>query len=214
MKKIKKRMIIYLIVTIILIVTISCFKVNKTSIIGNANDLIVPFVKEGDIFQSEFVIPYNNFNKIGIKFATYLNDNVQGYANITILDIEKEEYIYNEDCNLKEISDNQFFYFELSNQKKSKDKKYLFTIKINELQSDVNLGIYGYKNDDDTIMNSDNYNLGFIYGFKETEKLLYLYILYFWGIILIIESLLNFKTEGVKKSNEINRKTRKHKIKK
>ncbi len=140
--KFKLRYLIYGIIGLVIILISVLLKFNVNTTIGNSNIVAVDFKNDMKIEKS-FTSLYNDLNKIGIKFATYMSKNNQGVMNVRIIDNSNNLEIYNQDIKLKNIVDNEFYYFDFNNQKESKNKEYKIIIKVKEMDDDTNIGIWG-----------------------------------------------------------------------
>lgn len=189
--------VLYVLIGIIL--TLFCLFSEFDSIVqdGNTNILAIAKISEGDSIEKELKVSYNNLDKIGIKFATYRNNEIKGTLNISVLEKDTKESIYNEDIAINELLDNQFYPIEIPEQKNSKDKTYQIIIKGKNIPKETMLGIWGYETTEEPIIVNNtkmNVNFGVTYNCKKKEKMLLIYPMFYFLFIGIIEVLNSQKS--------------------
>ncbi len=187
----KLKYFIYGIIGLIIILISVLLKFNVYTTVGDSNIVAVDF-KNGMEIEKNFTSLYDDLNKIGIKFATYMAKNNQGIMNVRIIDDSNNLEIYNQDIQLENIVDNEFYFFDFNNQKDSKNKVYKIIIKVKEVDNDTNVGIWGYYSKDkllkvDSKVIDKDYIV--IVNGKNNDYKLVLYFAFYIVIVAMIEIL-------------------------
>lgn len=135
----------FLIVISLILIIVSIFfplKVNNYEIVGMKSDGPIGKMKSETIYEQYFTTNKEDFNMIGIPFATYDQKNEHGkikislYKNGTLLKEKKYK--------LNDISDNSILNFKFKKQKNVYNQKYKLKIEFDKYYDDILLtGWYG-----------------------------------------------------------------------
>ena len=181
---------IYIIIGMILLAFCLFYKTNENVIEGKNEIVAVDFFKENMTIEKQFIPQQNVLNSLGIRFATYNQSNNKGIINIRILAKENKEEIYNQDIDIKDIIDNNYYFLYFDNQILLKNKSYKIVIHVKEISKDSKIGIWGYfSNENKLIINGKEKQTDYsiTYKTRKHDYQMLLYLFFYVNVIAIIE---------------------------
>jgi hypothetical protein len=194
----KRRILIYIIIGISIILLINIIKFDGTVGVENFNELAIYSLNENDVITTSFIMDADEFDNLGMKVATYCSSNIKGTIHVILKDETSNNLILDSNINTKDFIDNSLYKFDIKKQKNIKNHEFLLTMEVLELDSDEKIGIYGPSTlNSSTFINSQqtNHSIGLIYNYRKADNSLYIYLL-FYVLIIILMEILNIKERG------------------
>lgn len=190
----------YLIYGLVIIFFSLLFFVLKFDIItfpdGNVQ-LAVSQVKANKTYTQTFIVRYDNFDSIGLRFGTYDYEYGDEKLKIRILD-EAEKEVFSETVMLADFYNNSYYSIFFKKQTNTKNKKYKLEISPLDFNKDTMLAIYGSVDTDGEFLidgEKQPVNIGVAYNSKKIDKKMFVYVLF---IVLFIALYEIFIKQGEK----------------
>jgi hypothetical protein len=194
----KRRILIYIIIGISIILLINIIKFDGTVGVENFNELAIYSLNENDVITTSFIMDADEFDNLGMKVATYNSSNIKGTIHVIVKDETSNNLILDSNINTKDFIDNSLYKFDIKKQNNIKNHEFLLTMEVLELDSNEKIGIYGSSTlNSSTFINGQqtNYSIGLIYNYRKSDDSLYIYFL-FYVLIIILMEILNIKEKG------------------
>ena len=180
-----KRKYFLIIIFIILMLFSFTLPVKVKTIEKISSDMYpLPKLEDGEVYESHFKTSLNDISSIGMKFATFSENNEHGKLKIKIEDGEK--VVTEQIVDVEDLKDNEMYYIDFPKQKMSKNKDYKILLSYEEYYDDISLTLWGNfinSKSNYTLKNGQSTNMAI---YEEVSGLKYAYHISFYIALISI----------------------------